>query len=267
MVIRVRAFAALVAALALPACVADAPLLQSSDEPVVVLVLSRGPTPGVDAPADSTLHALVVTVGSPRAGFYRSIERFSMRRRSDGTEFDWVITDAIGPVDLSRAWEIPRAEWNAHLAWSGSGARLGRSDLTVGETYDLEIETAGRLVTGEVTMPASTVMQVESAGADRVVTWDPVPNVELYTTETRAGFYLWIPAGDECRVVLHDQSQLPQPGWLRMRTLERNTAAAFNDPTLRSFGLVGAYGVFGAIGLDSIEIPPPDAPATLMKSR
>jgi hypothetical protein len=261
-----RAVAAgVIATLVSSGCIADQPLLGASDEPALTLVLTRGPTPQAGAAPDSTLHALVVTIGSPFTGYYRTTQRFDMTRRSDGRRFDWVTSDTTGPVDLARGYAIPRAAWNAHLAWEGTGGLLGRSDLADGETYDLVIESEGRLITGSVTVPAAPVASVVSNGPERLVTWPVVPGAVSYVVDAANTFFGRITTEGALLLVLQDTALGPQPSWLRIRSQERNIADYTFDRELRSSGIVGAYGVFGAIGLDSVAIPPwtPAAEAAL----
>lgn len=249
--------------LALAACTADAPFLGESDEPVVILVLSRGPTIGFRAPeptpADSTLHALVATLDSPSGGTVRDIARFTMRRRRDGALFDWTTTAGGAPISFWMGRPSPAAEWNAHLAWHGTGGRLGRADLASGDTYDLEIESEGRVITGSVTMPGAPQPTVTVRGADRVVAWAPVAGATRYSIQANDGFpFGWVLTDPTLTLTV---GEFPPPSWLLIFALEQNLASYIDARQVTRSGIVGAYGVFGATAMDSVAIPPADAVA------
>ncbi len=244
------------------ACEPVAPLRGAIEEPVVMVVLSRGPSIDPDLPPDSTLHALVAATVELGTARYGSVSQFTMRRRSDQAQFDWVVTPRTGPLDVSYSWSLDRAEWNVHLAWNGTGGRLGRSDLQGGETYDLEIMTEGRRVIGAVTLPPDPVPVLETVGRQHTLSWDSVPGASFYVAMFVSNWVVSYPTGRTFSWSEPlDTLEQPRPvGWLRLRAYEPNLHRYMRDQTLPRSGISGAYGVFGAFSIDSVWVEPYQPP-------
>ena len=245
-------------ALSLSACRPDAPLFGSSSEPIVILVLTSGPSRVSGGPPDSTMHALVATVGSPNSGSFRSIQRFEMRRRSDSLPFDWRISNQEGPIDFAEAYLTPRNEWNAHLPWTGTAGRLGRSDLAPNQTYDLLIETNGRLVVGAARIPSAPNVSVTRDSAGLLVTWPDVGGAALFAVDSDTEFSIFPVRVSPFRLPMNANSATwPSPAWVRVSAIDSSLVAYSTNGEVLSSGLVGAYGVFGAFSIDSALLPPP----------
>lgn len=249
---------ATIAALSLSGCTTDAPLYGSSDEPIVILVLSTGPSRGSGGPADSSLYALVATVGSPISGSYRSVQRFEMRRRSDSLLFDWRITDRVGPIDFAEAYLTPRSEWNASLPWVGASGRLGRGDLAPNQTYDLIVETNGRQVFGSARIPAAPDVSVIRDSAGLLVTWPDVAGAAIFSVASDTEFSSFLVSTSPFRLPMGgDPASRPSPAWVRVSSVDSSLVAYSMNAEVLSSGLVGAYGLFGAFSVDSALVPPP----------
>ncbi len=247
------------AACVFAACEATAPLRGFSNEAVVYVVLSPGPSVTHYAPADSALHAIVATVGDTRSGYWRSVEEFTMRRRSDGAVFDWIIVPRVGAVDMTRLGRLDEdpGAWNVHLAWNGTGGRLGRRDLSRGETYDLVIRADGAYITGSTTIPGALTLHMTSTGNHHEATWDSVSNAAYFFLEHAVSRrYHWI--ADQHRtweITSPADSVRDFAEWVLIRSFEPQLTATALSDRVRSSGIIGAFGTYGAFTIDSFYVP------------
>jgi len=245
--------------LATVACHSGDTLLLSSAEPAVYLVLSREPefdSPALE-PIDSALFALVVTMGSPEFSPYRSVDSFSMRRASDGREFDWT---SVRREDGARPFGnglLQANTGNWRLPWIGAGTRMGRDSLKAREMYEIELLSDGRTITGQTQLPEVPALSFEHLDGVTRVHWprDPVAAAYWVIAETDMPGALLT---EDTLYVLRRNASLedqPDPPFIRVIAIERNLLAMILDSTRRQSGLVGANGVFGAISSAWLPIP------------
>lgn len=239
---------------ALGGCSADAPLLGSSREPFLYLVIDRGPSRVRNGGPDSVLHALVATVGSPNAGQFRSIGRFEMRRASDLALFDWTVTPRSGAVDVRDVNQASAAGWNVHLPWVGAGGRLGRRDLQAGETYLLDVESEGRVLTGTATIPGRPALVVDSVAAPYRLHWSGTAVLYALDSDTEISVRTVVDTMIALGYSREPQS-VPDPAWARVTAMDASLASFLLDPGRTSSGVHGALGLFGAMAVDSVRVP------------
>lgn len=253
----VAAFA--ISALAV-ACDASAPLIGSSDEPGLYLVLSREPDTDapLGAPTDSALFALLVTSGRATAAAYRAAQQFTFTRRADGAQFAWVDVPRSGTAQLANGGLSQSAAGNLRLPWVGSGGRLGRDSLQPGARYDLELTSEGRLIAGSATLPGVPTLTVERTGATTTMHWAKSVGA--------AGYWVIVDTDDPGAFITSDTSYalrrdraaggVPAVPRFRVIAVDTNLLAMVVDSTRRQSGLSGAFGVFGGVSSDAVNIPP-----------
>jgi hypothetical protein len=244
-----------VALMAGGACVDTERLLGNSPEPALYLVLTR-PDPGQSTP-DSSLYGLLVTAGSPIASTYRNPESLTLTRQSDGLTYGWGSLARSGPVPRMNNGVTLSAEGNLQLPWDASVLGAGRESLTEGETYQLQLVTGGRTVTGTTRIPALPVISIRSDPSGSSVHWSKATHA--------AAYYVIVDTDDPPAFVTTDTSfvplfnrpldQRPSPARVRVIAMDANLAAFVSDTTLSSSGLVGALGVFGGSSRASAELP------------
>lgn len=259
---RRRCHAAIGLAILLGACESAAPLLGSSPEPALYLVLSR--EPDFDAPplepVTGDLFALLVTMGTPEHSIYRSAEQFVMRRVSDGAVFDWTSVPRSGTASPVHGGLLQADAGNWRLPWAGTGGRLGRDSLVSGESYELQVETEGRTIVGKVEIPSTPTIEFEHVDGVTRVHWarstgavafwviiDTESPAALLTEDTVYVLRRNVPADDR-----------PDPPFVRVIAIGPNLLAIANDTLVLQSGLTGAFGVFGATSTARRAIP--DAP-------
>jgi hypothetical protein len=233
---RWRVLLPLLAIIGLLACEGD-PALPVSDEPLLYLVLNQRTT----AALPPGQYAFLLTAGSVLEPTYRAAERFEMRRRSDGALFAWRHTGKSGtaPADYAGLGMIHA---NYYLPDATSPEGLGAAAIVPGETYDLRIETAGRVLQGTVTTPARFTISVEQGSRERVA-WPRVPGAVGYSVEaegltspaiqTDTSFSIPAGPGGPVTVVVH--------------ALDPHLYAFQSDERLGRAGIDDGYGLYGAI--------------------
>ena len=253
MVIATRSLARLGLALALAvlpgACSWDEPLVPTSDAPFLYLVLNQRSSSYYGSVEPQQL-ALLLTVASPLEPMpYRSAERFEMRRASDGRRFGWQALP-VGSIDPGTAESVGLHMGNYHLPDSATTAGLGAADLRPGESYELEIETEGVVVRGKVTIPAAFTARVEVRDGRRIVTWPSVPGAGGYVVGAHP--YSREPQPDTFYVVPPDSP----PGPMTITAVDPNLYRYLTDENLGRSGIDAGYGVFGAISVAWVDLPP-----------
>lgn len=240
------AFLTLVATLL--ACDPEAPLVRRTDEPVVVVVLSREPV----TPFDTMLGALLATAATPARHEYRAASRFEMRRAADGARLDWRDASTLPARPPSYDPRFGGANW--FIASPPAAGMLGRYDLTPGR-YDLEIESEGRVITGSAVVPEAPRPLVVSRDGQWVVEWPRASGAAIY--------YVWNPfTGDLSSGFTRDTLLVLAPDTARtavdslvVLAYDENWAAYMLDRAATRAGLQGAYGVFGASAQGWAKVP------------
>ena len=253
MVITIRSLARLGLALASAAvsgaCSWDEPLVPTSDAPFLYLVLNQRSSSYYGSVEPQQL-ALLLTVASPLEPMpYRSAERFEMRRASDGRRFGWQALP-VGSIDPGTAESVGLHMGNYHLPDSATTAGLGAADLRPGESYELEIETEGVVVRGKVTIPAAFTAKVEVRDGRRIATWPSVPGAGGYLVGAYP--YSREPQCDTFYVVPADSP----PGPMTITAVDPNLYRYLTDENLGRSGIDAGYGVFGAISVAWVDLPP-----------
>jgi hypothetical protein len=236
----------------------DAFSTSSEPQPFVYLVVSRGALPGsaVD-PADSSVKALLLTVGSSGASFRRA-EQFQLVRTRDDSLFmiQESQTAAQGVFDARHGLRTDDANYVLPFSpVSGLGAR----DVEPLNSYRLRIETGGNIVTGNVAVPATPVPRLVVVDGARSVVFPPAIGAAGYVVE--ADTETW-PATLITDTVVHlrydrGATIIPPNPRFRVIAVDPNLFNYVADTTVASAGLNGALGVFGAATAATLDLPPP----------
>lgn len=231
-------------ALLLLGCESTAPLINRTDEPVLNLVLTVGDL----VSTETTVTALLATTGTPTQLEFRTAERFSMRRASDGAVFAWQEVSMPGlPNGLPRL--VPSGG-NYQLAPRATSAGLGRDSLLAGQRYVLDIMSLGRLITGEVIVPPRPIPRARRTATGWLISWPPVSGSAAYEVAFVANGGLY----SHTRTT--DTVFAAPPGTARYRitALDPSLYGFTSDSTIVRAGLRGSYGLFGAASSTIIEL-------------
>ena len=254
-----RRFALAFACFVVTACDANPLAVPTSDVPLVYAILA------IDSmlPGDSVVSALVATAGTPTVATYRSVERFTMSRVRDGASFAWRVdpptSERIQIAPLSSAVPV---RGNVVLARISSNSGLGRDSLQGGESYSFNVQTQGVTLTGTVTIPIRPQPTRILRGGQEVIVWPRTAGAGRYLiiaeTERAPSFTL----RDTEYVLKRDRSanEVPANPRLILTAIDSNLTRFLTDQKSRAAGVVGGYGVFGAMSTGQIPLPPPMPP-------
>ena len=215
----------------------SAPVLPENRRPFLYLVLNH--TAEID---QATVQpAFLLTMVHADSFVYRGAESFEMRRLSDEATFDWTSVRVPGAVPFE--WPGPPME-EANWVLTGSADSVGGAppSLRPGDTYELLLETEGRLIRGRTTIPDTFSISVLERDGGRVAVWPSVDGAAGYFVDA---------LGDSIR------GHRPQTD-TTFRLTPEDTAVSVQagDPhafrysterDARQAGIEGALGVFGAI--------------------
>lgn len=234
--------AALGGALLLVAACSGVPVssgVAGTDDPFLYLVLNE-PTRDRENPGSGLRqHALLLTTGSPSDPVaFRSARRFVMRRVPDGRTFAWTALGVEGEQGSFPSASLDRPNWV--LPAAGPAGQLGARDLVVGQSYEIEIDTEGKTVTGRVTIPDAFSVRVVVSGGDSTLVWPKVSGAAGYRVDSGGGparlqtdTTFVLPAGAGAADVV-------------VRALDPNLFGYTADASASRGGVGGGYGVFGA---------------------
>lgn len=246
-----------------PGCDPDPIFGSSPNDPAVYFVLSREPlaVDGGAALADSSLFALVGSLGSASSIHYRAIDSIVMTRRSDAARFDWEILPRLGVVTpIARSLDLLEGG-NARLLWRGSGGRLGREDLADGIAVDLVLGSAGRVIEGGASIPATPTITVEQVGGVTTIRWARSIGAARYwiRADTELNSRFAMDAIDTSYALKRNAlpALVPSPPYFVVIALDSSLASFIGDTLRTRAGVLGAHGLFGAMSRDLVEIPPP----------
>lgn len=215
-------------------CGASVPLTVASNEAMVYSVLA------IDAPFQeyNGVPIVVANTGDPRlAVVLKPAERIVVRRQRDRALLN-VLPFTPPPGS--------RVGYNYALAESTTVQGLGWRDLRPGETYELEVQTQGRSVTGRTTIPERPVLRVVYGTTIDTVFWSRSSTAAAYESDYRS-------ASDTSMLV----PRVSEPTAVYVTAVDQNYAAYAQDHRLLRSGIIGAFGLFGSSTTASITITPP----------
>lgn len=236
------------------ACRAADNLVGQPRMPVLYLAVSVEPdSVGPGTAVDSSLYAFLGRTVVAADYEYLTASEFRLTRRSDGASFGWLPVARQGAVTLLGFDTHMRDVANFRLPWSTGAAGLGRSALTPGDTYDLNVVADGITIRGSTVLPATPVPNIEVLPSGRVVRWPKSP--------WAAGFELRIDTDAPGRVLTLDTAYViknngfPQANpEFRVRALDGNMWQFLSDSAVSAAGLVGAWGFFGSVAKAAVSL-------------
>lgn len=242
----------------LVACSDGSPTIPTSSEPFIYLVLSPEPLPtGGPPPADSSILALLLTVGSPARSPFRLAERFEIRSTSDGSVFRWqgVTPSAVETPVGYRGVSLSSA--NYVLKNNGSPGSSGANAIRPLASYDLLIETENRVAKGRITIPGRPNPRLVTTDSRRFVVFSPVPGAAAYYVSADTEVFPGVFTRDTVLELRYERPpmSLPVSPEFRVIAVETNLYRYLSDTTIASAGIEGGLGVFG--GASSARIPLP----------
>lgn len=244
------AFALIVGTL-LSACAPASPLVNETDEVVVNMLVQAGER------ADTTQYttALLATSATPVRVRFRSAEEFVLERASDGAKFAWNAVTPPGAPDGGPLY-TPLGG-NYALSESGGPTALGRKAFSAGDVLRLRIVSGGRAVSGSVVVPSAPELRLTVSGDERRVSWRPVHGAMFYLVSGAPSG----PRGStKDTTVTVIRGNLGREGGLQrvsVSAVDSNYGRYLSDTSVTSSGIIGAYGVLGAINVRTILVPFP----------
>lgn len=215
------------------------------EQPFLYLVLNQT---GVAAEPVQT--AFLLTLVSADSTVYRSAERFEMRRLRDGAPFDWRNESVFGSIEFDQGSDLQLIEGNYLLSDTATARGLGFENLEPGATYELVVETDGRVIRGRATIPDTFDITILDIGEEEATAaWPDVAGAAGYSVTA---------AGDDVTepVFQTDTTFDLRPGTVSVtvRAVGPQAFRYVTDEDVRSAGIQGALGVFGAV--QAAEFPP-----------
>jgi hypothetical protein len=239
-------------------CANDLPVTPASNAPFVFIVLTSSHVGiGAEPEPDSSIIALLLTVGTAFASPFRTAERFEMQRSSDGALFGWTErtpSSARRPVD-DRGISVTDGNYILNHATTAGG--LGADSIAPLESYTLTIDTEGSLITGRTTVPGLPQPRLVTEGTQRFVVFPPVPGAAGYIEHADTEHEVFGPflSTDTVLELRFGRQPIPQNPEFRVVALDTNAFRYLSDTTRASAGLVGALGLFGAASSARIALP------------
>lgn len=234
-------------AVVLLGCGTDSAVVQSRPDPFLYLVLNQ---PSFSPDPAYQQRALFITIGSPANSSYREAEQFRMYRVSDGAPFAWTHLGITGQV-TGDPLNTALINGNYGLSSEPASGSHGSGDLAAGETYQLEIESLGAVITGSVTIPPAFVITVREENGARVAHWPRVVPGGLFSVELLGQTSPRFQAE-----TLYVLPALFEATDLAVRALDANLSRYLDDEQSVVSGLEGAFGVFGAITNATVRVVP-----------
>ena len=240
--------------------IVDAP---SRDTPFIYLLLSPSPVTRRISVADSTPWALVASTITPIDARYRSVDRFRLRRESDGASFVWRSRQLTGKLGAYFGVVVDSGtNANVVLTAAGDSGALGWRSLLDGATYSLDVMSEGVAITGVATIPERPVLQLTEQGTAHVVRWNKVAGAAGYFVETLTALGSGRVSTDTAYVWCEQEVfGAPPPRVLRVVALDQNAYRYLADSTLASAGVTGALGLFGGANEAKLTLTGPPVPA------
>lgn len=248
------ALAGLICLASLSACESSPTLVRAEPSVTVYAVISPS---GTASPAGGGLFALVAIQDGPFEGRYLTATAFSMQRINDGGQFAWEWAGQTGALPATQSNGFPMSEANYRLAPTAPPGLLGRDDLLPGDSVALSVTLSDRVVTGRIRVPTLPTPTLVVEGDSVVAVWPRDAHAGAYLVESASENRLFSFQTDTSVRLALDRpaSQRPATTYLRVFALDSAYGRLTRDLLLRSSGLSGALGLFGAVTVDSVEIP------------
>lgn len=234
--------------------IVDAP---ARDTPFLYLLLSPSPVTSREIVADSTPWALVASTITPIDARYRSVERFRLRRESDGASYVWRARQLTGKLGTYFGVVIDGGtQANVILTAAGDSGAFGWRSLIEGGTYALDVMSEGVGITGTTTIPARPALEVTEEGTAHIVRWPRAYGAAGYHVRASDDFGPVRISADTAFVWCeHVTPGVPPPRRLRVVALDTNAFRYFGDSTVSAAGVTGALGLFGGANEARLELP------------
>jgi hypothetical protein len=229
------------------ACDPGASLYSRTNDPMVVLILSRSGSLLFDV----QLSAVFATTGVPTHVEFVSAESFETFRTSDNARFDW--KEVVPPPPAGGGLPFRPTSGNYVLEDNSTSNGLGRADLQPGETYRLSIQHSGRTIEGTTRMPDLPQPRVVQTPEGLRVVWRKLDGVPLYlvlgaTVKPAVAFNQQLTSDTVAVPILIGDLASS----VRVIALDSNYARYLSDTLSTQSGVVGARGVFGS--MSSMEV-------------
>lgn len=215
----------------------SAPVLPENRRPFLYLVLNH--TAEIDQ--ETVQPAFLLTMIHADSFVYRGAESFEIRRVSDGTRFDWTSVRVSEPDPFE--WPGPAMEAaNWILADSRTGDGGGRPSFEPGATYELIVETEGRMIRGRATVPDRFSISVLERDSARVAVWPSVDGAAGYFVDAFGDSIRGHRPQNDTTVRL-----TPADTAVSVQAVGPHAFRYSTEREARRAGIEGALGVFGAI--------------------
>ena len=229
-----------------------------STEPFLYLIISPEPIPRrFPSASDTAIQSLLLTSGSASGAPFRSAERFVLSD-ANGTTFNFAertTASAIPGVDRQGA---SLEDGNFILPFASSATASGASELRALGTYNLRIETGGRVITGKVLIPDRPQPMFMQDGAKRFVIFPEVAGAAAYLVGGDTELYPHVIRTNQVQLFYNvDPAYVPANPEFRVVALDSNIVRYMSDSTISRSGIEGGLGLFGAVSSASIPVPWP----------
>lgn len=240
--------------LCLAAACEQAPTLVRARSAVAVYAVLSANTQ--TSATDSAIYALVARQDGPFTGSYLTAESFAMQRIGDARPLAWQWTGREGELPQSAGNGFVPSDGNYRLMATAPVDSVTHWTLLPGDSVALTVTLGDRIVRGRTRLPLLPTPSIVVEGDSVVAYWPHDPHVGAYwiETDTESAFPRF-QSDTSLRLRLdRDPWNRPAEPYIRVFALDSALARFVRDPLLRSAGLTGADGVFGAVSLDSVRV-------------
>jgi hypothetical protein len=229
-----------------------------SSEPFLYLIISPEPLTQFGPAPDTALQALLLTTGSAAGAPFRVADRFDLTNADGGAPFTFTARMPNAAIPGVGRAGASVEDGNYVLPFAGTATSRGAGELLPLGTYDLHVESEGRIIVGRVVMPARPQPVLLQEGSARYVTFPEVTGAAAYYVVGDTEMYPRITTST--RVQLHydvDPAFVPPNPQFRVIALDTNIVRYISDTTVARSGIDGAFGLFGAAISATISTPWP----------
>jgi hypothetical protein len=230
-----------------------------SSDPYVFLIISPEPLPSKFVQiADTSLQALLLTAGSASGAPQRHAEVFQLTSPTDGSTFTFLERRMSGEAPGIGRNGADVEDGNYILPFPSHPPARGASELAPLGSYDLRIETGGRIIDGRTRIPDRPQLTVFSDGAKRFVTFPPAAGAAAYLVNGDTELRTRITTANTIELFYDvNPAFVPANPQFNVVALDSNTVRFISDSTRASSGINGGLGLFGSATPARVTVPAP----------
>jgi hypothetical protein len=229
-----------------------------SSAPFLYLIISPEPLTQFGPAPDTAVQALLLTTGSAAGAPFRVADRFDLTNATGGAPFTFTARMPNAPIPGVGRAGASVEDGNYVLPFGGTATSRGAGELLPFGTYDLHVESEGRIIVGRVVIPARPQPVLLQEGGAYFVSFPEVTGAAAYYVAGDTERYPRITTSTRVQLRYDaDPAFVPPNPQFRVIALDSNIVRYISDSTVARSGIDGAFGLFGAAISATISTPWP----------